>query len=314
MFWAEIYLRTPMISYSDIKALVPEEDILIQEPLKKHTTFLSGGECDFFVSPENEEKLKSLIERLKETDTPWFLIGRGSNILVSDKGFPGVVISLKKHFRDISFNGNEMTCGAGVMMHEAADAAAKMNLAGFEFASGIPGTIGGGLRMNAGAYGPEFKDIVTEARLLLKDGEIRTFKNEELDFRYRSSAVKDLEAVVLSVTFGLEAGNEKEIREKIAELGMRRKNRQPLEYGSAGSTFKRPPGLYAGAVIEEAGLKGYRYKNAGVSEKHANFVVNYGGATSEEIAHVIKHVQEVVREKNGIVLETEVLPIGDFEA
>ena len=301
-----------MSFYSDLCAVLGADNIRTDESLKNHTTFQTGGNCDYFLMPENAEALRTSVRILQENQIPYFVLGRGSNILVSDKGFRGAVISLKQHFRNIEIYGTHMICGAGVMMHEAAKAAARAGLSGFEFASGIPGTIGGGLRMNAGAYGPEFKDIVTEAVLLLKDGNVRTFPNEELKFTYRSSVVKDLEAVVLSVTFLLEPGDPEGIFKKITELGVRRKDRQPLEYGSAGSTFKRPPGKYAGAVIEQAGLKGYRYKNAGVSEKHANFVINYGGATSEEIYHVIRHVQEVVKEKDGLDLEPEVLFIGEF--
>ena len=297
---------------SELEAGLKPEDILYHESLKAHTTFQSGGPCDIFITPENEEQLTFALETLKKAQIPVFVLGRGSNILVGDKGFKGAVISLKKHFKDVSFNGTEMTCGAGLMMNEAARAAMLQGLKGFEFASGIPGTIGGGLRMNCGAYGPEFKDIVKEARLLLPDLTIRTFTNEELKFSYRNSIVPELGALVLSVTFSLEEGDPELIREKIEEYTRRRRTNQPLEYGSAGSTFKRPPGQYAGAVIEQCGLKGYRKGNAGVSEKHANFVINYGDATSQEILDVIRHVQEVVRDKTGLLLECEVLFIGEF--
>ncbi len=297
---------------SELFSILGKGNIRINESLIPHTTFRSGGPCDYFLMPENEEQLANTIETLKKAGIPWFIIGRGSNILVSDKGFRGAVISLKTHFRNVRFEEDRMICDAGVMMGDAAKEALKRSLTGFEFASGIPGTVGGGLRMNAGAYGEEFKDIVTEARLYLNDGQIRTFTNDELKFSYRSSVIKDLDAIALSVTFQLRPGNEDAIRERMAELQERRKEKQPLEYGSAGSTFKRPPGYFAGAVIEQAGLKGYRYGDAGVSEKHANFVINYGQASSAEILYVIRHVQEVVKEQTGLILEPEVLFIGEF--
>ncbi|MBQ6679212.1 MAG: UDP-N-acetylmuramate dehydrogenase [Lachnospiraceae bacterium] len=281
-------------------------------PLHTMTTFKTGGPADYFVTPETEESLVRLVRRLKETETPYFVLGRGSNVLVSDAGYRGVVISLRPHFSFLAREGERITAGSGVMLHELAGMAVNAGLSGLEFAAGIPGTVGGAVRMNAGAYDGEMKQVVVSARVLSADGEIRTLSNEELRFRYRGSAVSDEGLTVLSAVFQLTPGDPEKIREKMDELMQRRREKQPLEYGSAGSTFKRPAGHYAGGLIEQCGLKGLRIGDACVSEKHAGFIINLKNATSADICCLIRKVQEEVRKKTGVQLEPEVLFLGEF--
>ena len=300
-----------MISSIELSALA-EGTLLENAPLGEMTTFKTGGPADYYVTPKTEAGLIGLIRRLRETDTPYFVLGRGSNLLVSDKGYRGVVISLRPYFSCLSQEGNRITAGSGVMLNELAGKAASAGLTGLEFAAGIPGTVGGALRMNAGAYNGEMKQVVLSARVLSADGEIRTLPNEELRFRYRGSAVSDEGLTVLSAVFQLTPGAPEKIREKMDQLMQRRRAKQPLEYGSAGSTFKRPAGHYAGGLIEQCGLKGLRIGDACVSEKHAGFIINLKNATSADIYCLIQKVQEEVRKKTGVTLEPEVLFLGEF--
>ena len=295
-----------------IMALTAPDNVMPDAPLSEYTTFRAGGCCDLLVSPADTEELKNILEICGELQIPTFVLGRGSNLLVSDRGFRGVVISLRRHFSGIEREGQRIMAGAGALLSKAADAALSGALKGLEFASGIPGTVGGAIRMNAGAYGREIRDCVEEAILLLPDGSIRTFSRDELAFSYRSSAVETLSAVVLKASFLLEPGDPDEIRAYMDDLNQRRREKQPLELASAGSTFKRPAGFYAGKLIDDAGLRGFRIGNAGVSEKHAGFVVNYGGATAAEIYQVILHVKEEVQRQFHVELEPEVRLLGDF--
>ena len=302
-----------MNSFIDsIKTLTASENILLDAPLSEYTTFRAGGCCDILVSPGNTEELQRILKACAERQVPCFILGRGSNLLVSDHGFRGVVISLRKHFSGISREGSRITAGAGALLSRVAEEALSAALHGFEFASGIPGTVGGAVRMNAGAYGREIRDCVEAAQLLLPDGSIRSFCRDELELSYRSSVVETLSAVVLEACFLLEPGDPLEIRACMDDLNQRRRDKQPLELASAGSTFKRPEGHYAGKLIDDAGLRGFRIGNAGVSEKHAGFVVNYGGASASEIYQVIQHVKEEVQRQFLVELEPEVRLLGDF--
>ena len=302
-----------MSLFSDLTAIAGQENIEEQVPLAKLTTFQAGGPARFFVSPPSEEALKEMIGYLRKNDVPYFLLGRGANVLASDRGFDGVIISLRKHFSRIRVTEEGLSAGAGTLMSECAKAALSNALTGFEFASGIPGTVGGGLFMNAGAYGSEMKDIVRTVRVLMPDGTVAVRSNEEMEFSYRHSVLSENGGIALEAVFELKAGDPEEIVSKMNDLSARRREKQPLEFASAGSTFKRPEGHYAGALIEEAGLKGFRIGQAGVSEKHAGFIVNYKDASAEEICSVIRHVQKTVFERSGILLEREVRLLGDFE-
>ncbi|MBR3036931.1 MAG: UDP-N-acetylmuramate dehydrogenase [Lachnospiraceae bacterium] len=299
--------------FSDLQTIAGQENIEERVSFRKLTTFKSGGEARCFVSPPSEEALKELLAYLKKNGVPYFLLGRGANVLASDRGFDGVIISLRKHFSGITAEGQRLYAGAGAYMSEAAKAALSASLSGLEFASGIPGTIGGGLFMNTGAYGGELKDVVREVRVLTEDGEIRTFSNEEMGFSYRHSVLSENGAIALRAVLELHPGDDAEILSAMNELSEKRKVKQPLEFASAGSTFKRPEGYYAGALIEAAGLKGFRIGDAGVSEKHAGFVVNYHQATSDDIYRVIRHVQKTVQAQSGVLLEREVRLLGEFE-
>ena len=302
-----------MSLFSDLTAIAGQENIEEQVPLAKLTTFQTGGPARFFVSPPSEEALKEMIGYLRKNAVPYFLLGRGANVLASDRGFDGVIISLRKHFSGIRVTEEGLIAGAGALMSECAKAALSNALTGFEFASGIPGTVGGGLFMNAGAYGFEMKDIVRTVRVLMPDGTVAVRSNEEMEFSYRHSVLSENGGIALEAVFELKEGDPEAILSEMNDLSARRREKQPLEFASAGSTFKRPEGHYAGALIEEAGLKGFRIGQAGVSEKHAGFIVNYKDASAEEICSVIRHVQKTVFERSGILLEREVRLLGDFE-
>ncbi|MCR4589340.1 MAG: UDP-N-acetylmuramate dehydrogenase [Lachnospiraceae bacterium] len=295
-----------------IKAVLPPERILINEPMNVHTTFRTGGAADLFLLPENKDELSRLIKLLKEGGKDYLIIGNGSNLLVSDRGFRGAVIQITDRFSKIKVNDTELYAGAGTLLSRIADTAMKNSLTGFEFASGIPGTAGGAMVMNAGAYGGEMKDVVKEVEVLDKEGEFITLSNSDMDFSYRRSAVREKGYTVISVTFTLQKGDRESISRTMEELSAKRREKQPLEFPSAGSTFKRPEGNFAGKLIMEAGLRGFTIGGASVSEKHCGFVVNKGGATSDDIYKVINEVQQRVQASSGIRLEPEVLMIGEF--
>ena len=299
-------------SFTELREILGEENLLRGEPLSRHTTFRTGGPCDLLAYPKDEETLLLTISYLQSRKIPWFILGRGSNLLVSDSGYRGCAVSLKKHMNRIRVSGNGITAEAGAMLSETAREALLNSLSGLEFASGIPGTVGGGVFMNAGAYGGELKDVVTSVRMLLPDGQIRDFSNAEMDFSYRHSAAEALGGTIISARMELSPGDPGEIRALMDDLNRRRKEKQPLEFGSAGSTFKRPAGYYAGALIEGAGLKGYRVGGACVSEKHAGFVINLGNALAQDVFRVIRHTEEEVLKKSGVQLEREVRLLGDF--
>lgn len=298
--------------YDYIRQIVPQEDILQNEPLNKHTTFRVGGEAEVFIKISNKEQLIRLIPFLKKLEIDFFILGNGSNVLVSDKGYQGTIIQICGRMSDVTVTGNRITAQAGALMSKVAVAAMEHGLTGMEFASGIPGTIGGGIMMNAGAYGGEMEQITESVLIMDEAGELMELNHDTMEFGYRTSVVKNRPYIVLEVKLVLQPGNEEEIRAKMSLLAAQRREKQPLEYPSAGSTFKRPEGHYAGKLIMDAGMRGFRIGGACVSEKHCGFVVNRGNATAADILEVIKEVQDRVYERFNVVLEREVICLGDF--
>ena len=282
--------------------------------MRKHTTFRVGGPADFFVSVKTAQELAQITALLKERDIPFFLLGNGSNLLVSDAGYRGAILQLTGDLAQIVFDEECVTVGAGVQLMRLAAQAAERGLSGLEFASGIPGTVGGAIVMNAGAYGGEMAQVVESVDILYPQEGIVTVSNPGMHFGYRHSIMKEKAGVVLSVKLRLHFGEKQTIIDKIAELKEQRREKQPLEYASAGSTFKRPEGAFAGKLISDAGLKGYGIGDAVVSEKHAGFIVNKGNATAGEIYRLIREVQKTVKQTSGYLLEPEVIMLGKFEA
>ena len=295
-----------------LETIVPSENVRQQEPMAAHTTFRVGGPADVFVTVSEEEQLRKILEYLDLTGWSYFLLGCGSNLLVSDRGYRGVVIRLDGAFGGVRVDGRRITAGSSALLSQVARAACENSLCGLEFASGIPGSVGGGVRMNAGAYGGEMAQVVRTVRVMYKDGSIMELDNNTMEFGYRSSVLKDRPYVVLDVTMELEEGKKEEILERMKELAARRREKQPLEYASAGSTFKRPEGYFAGKLIMDAGMRGARIGGARVSDKHCGFIINDGTATAADIAELIEEVTETVKEKFGVRLEPEVIFLGDF--
>lgn len=294
-----------------VSGVLPELTVYKEEPMKKHTTFRVGGVADYFVCPKRAE-LPKLLQMAEKYHLPVTVIGNGSNLLVGDKGIRGLVVEIGAGMKEITVTGTTVRAGAGALLSQVAAAAASAGLSGMEFAAGIPGSIGGAVTMNAGAYGGEMKDIIQEVTVLTPDGKEQTLSVEELDLSYRHSCVPKQGYVVLEAVLSLTPAPEEEIREKMADLRNRRVEKQPLEYPSAGSTFKRPEGYFAGKLIMDAGLRGYRVGDAQVSEKHCGFVINRGNATAAEILQLMQKVQERVKEQFGVTLEPEVKRIGEF--
>lgn len=288
------------------------DNVKLQEPMSKHTTFRIGGPADFYLCPHSTKEVQQAVQICKEENLPYFILGNGSNLLVSDKGYRGVIIQLWKNFSDISVKGCCITAKAGALLSKVAAEALEAGLTGMEFASGIPGTIGGAVFMNAGAYGGEMKDIIKEVKVLDDRGEVRVLLNEEMKLGYRTSIVKEKGYTVLSAVLELKKGEPSVIRETMEDLKNRRTSKQPLDMPSAGSTFKRPEGYFAGKLIMDSGLRGFSVGGAQVSEKHCGFVVNKGGATAEDVTALIREVQRRVKEKFGVELETEVRFLGEF--
>lgn len=298
-------------TYDILKNIVSEEDILTREYMKNHTSFKIGGRADFLVTPRTVDQIQNLIITLKKENIPVFIMGNGSNLLVSDKGIRGVVIKLSKNFSSFSISGDEVTAQSGILLSTLSKSIVNESLSGFEFASGIPGTIGGAVTMNAGAYDSEMKNIVEEVVAMDMDGNIKTFTNQEMNFRYRKSRVTDETLVVLEAKLKLEKGNIEDIKAKIDDFTVRRTTKQPLTAYSAGSTFKRPEGYFAGKLIEDAGLKGIIMRNAAVSSLHSGFVINTGDATCENILELIEFIKLTVFSKFGVMLEEEVRVVGE---
>lgn len=296
-----------------LSQIVLKENIVTDEPMSRHTTFRCGGPATLFLRPENEDELVRVVSLLKEKNEPYMILGNGSNLLVSDKGYAGTIISLEK-LTEIRLEGDtSVYAQAGALNSGIASFARNNSLTGFEFAAGIPGTIGGAMIMNAGAYGGEMKLITKAVRVISPKGEVLEMSAADCDFGYRTSALKRGGYVVLSAVLQLEKGNEKDITDLMTELALKRKEKQPLEYPSAGSTFKRPEGYFAGKLIEDAGLRGFSVGDAAVSEKHCGFVINKGKAASADIYRLIKEVQKRVFEDSGVMLEPEVILVGEFD-
>lgn len=299
-----------MISEAIINSLVRlvgEERVLISEPMKNHTTFRIGGEADAMVRISDKNELSKVLRYLSQVEIPYYIVGNGSNLLVADEGYRGVIIEIADKMNEVRVEGSCLVCQAGALMSKAARIAYENGLTGLEFAAGIPGTIGGGTVMNAGAYGGELKHVVTQVTVVDKEGEELIFTNEDMEFGYRSSLIKKYPYIVTEVRLQLEEGDKSVIKETMDDLAARRRDKQPLEYPSAGSTFKRPEGYFAGALIQDAGLKGYTVGGAQVSEKHSGFVINKGGATSADVRNLMAHVQKTVKEKFDVTLEPEVI-------
>lgn len=292
--------------------IVSEDRVLEQEPMACHTTFRIGGPADYFVELGSVDEIKGALRICQEENLPWFVLGRGSNLLVSDLGYRGVILSIYKQFQKTDIRGTTVTVQAGVLLTTLSGKVLDASLGGMEFASGIPGTVGGAVVMNAGAYGGEMKDIVRQVTVLDQEGEVRTLTGEEMQFGYRTSLAKKKGYIVLEAVLELKPGEKEEIREKMQTLKAKRMEKQPLEYPSAGSTFKRPEGFFAGKLIMDAGFRGARVGGAQVSEKHCGFVVNTGGATAADVRGLMRQVQEKVQEQFGVRLEPEVRFLGDF--
>lgn len=298
--------------YKELCAAVGEENVLRDELMSRHTTFRVGGPADFFVMPSCAEEIRKVHGLCCEADIPCYIIGNGSNLLVGDKGIRGVVIQICKRMNQIRVEGTRLYVQAGAMLSKTAAAAYEASLTGMEFASGIPGTMGGALRMNAGAYGGEMKQIVESAEVLTPEGDVVTLPVEELGMGYRTSVIAKNEYVALGAVLRLEEGEQAAIRARMDELKEQRVTKQPLEYGSAGSTFKRPEGYFAGKLIQDAGLRGYRVGDAQVSEKHCGFVINRGNATAADVARLMDDVADCVEKKFGVRLQPEVKKMGEF--
>lgn len=295
-----------------LKTILPEDHILLKEPMDRHTTFRTGGPVDCLVTVDTQEQLSETLSYLRKTGCNFFLLGNGSNLLVGDKGYRGVAVRLGKEFAGIRVRGERLEAGAGAALGAAAAAAWEAGLSGLEFASGIPGTIGGAVRMNAGAYGGEMAQIVETVRVMTPEGRILTLDKEAMEFCYRGSIVRRQPYVVLQTCMRLKAGEKEAIGGRMQELSRRRREKQPLEFPSAGSTFKRPEGHYAGKLIMDAGLAGKSCGGARISEKHCGFIINADHARAADIVMLIEETQRTVRDKFGITLEPEVILLGDF--
>lgn len=298
-------------NYKDLfKDIYLEDSIKVNEPMKNHISFKVGGPADILLEPSDEKQIIKSIEICKNNNIPYIVIGNGSNLLVRDGGIRGVVIKLSG-LNFIKVDGNYISAGAGVVLKDVSDEALDNSLTGFEFASGIPGSVGGAVFMNAGAYDGEMKNIISSVTVLDKEGNILTLEKDELEFGYRTSSVKTEGYIVISAQFELQLGDKVKIKNRIDELTQKREEKQPLEYASAGSTFKRPEGYFAGKLIQDAGLKGFTIGGAAVSQKHSGFVINTGNATAQDVLDVIKHVQDEVKNQFGVELKTEVRIIGE---
>ena len=298
--------------YQELCSISGKDNVLKDEPMAAHTTFRIGGPADYFVMPSGTDEVGRIVSLCRASAIPYYVIGNGSNLLVGDKGYRGVIIQIYKNMNRIDIKGQEIRVQAGALLSKTAAAACAAGLAGMEFASGIPGTLGGAVRMNAGAYGGEMKEILKSATVLTPEGRVLTLDAEEMKMGYRTSIVSKMDYIVLEAVIRLMPGSPEEIRKRMEELKEKRVEKQPLEYGSAGSTFKRPEGYFAGRLIEEAGLRGFRVGNAQVSDKHCGFVINRGGATAREVSELMDEVIRRVEANSGVRLDPEVKRIGDF--
>ena len=297
--------------YDKLNNVIGKDSILIDEPMSRHTTFRVGGPADFFVTPKAKEEVRDVIRICKEAGMPYYIIGNGSNLLVSDAGYRGVIIQIYKEMNEVTVEDNLVKAQAGALLSGIAAKALAAELTGFEFASGIPGTIGGACVMNAGAYGGEMKDVLESVTVLTGEGEIIELGRNELELGYRTSVIAKKGYIVLGAVLELERGDGEKIKAYMDELKEKRVTKQPLEYPSAGSTFKRPEGYFAGKLIEDAGLRGFQVGGAQVSEKHCGFVINRDHATAADIMELMRQVQIRVKENSSVDLEPEVKRLGD---
>ena len=296
----------------ELTELLGNDRVLKNEPMSRHTTFRIGGPADLFLLPNTVEEIKKIREICIQEQESYFILGNGSNLLVSDSGFRGVIIQTYRNLAQIQVEEDCIRAQAGALLSGIAQAAKAASLTGFEFAAGIPGTLGGAVVMNAGAYGGEMKDVLKEATVLDSEGQIRRISAGKLAMGYRTSVIKEAGYMVLEAVISLKKGDPDQIRETMKDLTQRRISKQPLEYPSAGSTFKRPEGYFAGKLIMDSGLRGYTHGGAQVSEKHCGFVINTGGATARDVCELMEHVQKTVYEKYNVKLEPEVKFLGDF--
>ena len=299
--------------YQLLEAAAGTDHIYREEPMKNHTTFRIGGNAEVFAAPDSADGIERVLQICREENIPCTVIGNGSNLLVGDRGVRGVVLQIYRNYASIRIEGTDLYVQAGALLGQTAAAAAREGLTGLEFASGIPGTIGGAAAMNAGAYGGEMKDVLVWVKAIDRDGYVRQYAAAELELGYRTSRIQKEALVVLEVKLTLQQGDPVKIRERMEELKEQRVAKQPLEYPSAGSTFKRPEGYFAGKLIMDAGLRGFSVGDAQVSEKHCGFVINRGNATAADVMALVSQVQTIVEEKFGVRLELEVRRIGTFE-
>lgn len=294
----------------ELRRIAGADNITTDEPMDRHTSFRIGGPADYFAAPQTKEQIKGLLSFCEKEGIPYFLMGNGSNLLVGDEGYRGLIIQLWRNFSRVDLSGNVITAQAGAMLSAVARTAALEGLTGIEFASGIPGTIGGAAVMNAGAYGGEMRQIIRSVTMITADQSFTEKSNEEMEFGYRTSYAQKNNCIILGAVIELESGDKEQIMEKIEDLRMQRVLKQPLDLPSAGSTFKRPSGYFAGKLIMDAGLRGFTVGGAQVSEKHCGFVVNRGGATAADVCALMREVRRRVKEMTGVELEPEVKMIG----
>lgn len=297
------------IVLEELESFLEPDQILIDEPLKEHTYFKIGGPADFVVIPESPGQIKKIIQLCHRESISYYVIGNGTDLLVADEGFEGIIIKMAKPFCGARIKENRICVGAGMLLPHLSQLAFKHRLTGIEFACGIPGSVGGAVIMNAGAYGGEMKDIISRAKVITSKGEEKIYNKEDLRTQYRQSMV-DTEDIVYEVEIELKSANEEEIKRVMDDLTAKREEKQPLKMPSAGSVFKKPDGHYAGALIEEAGLKGFRVGDAQVSPKHAGFIVNVGNATASDVLALIDQIKQKIKEKFNVELEQEVKYIG----
>ena len=299
---------------ADIQAITGKNNAVADEPMAKHTTFRVGGAAKYAAFVSTASEIESLIKLCNDNNVQYYIIGNGSNVLISDKGYDGLMIIIGRNMSEISVEGETIRAGAGALLSAIGSKALNAGLAGFEFACGIPGTLGGACFMNAGAYGGEMKDILVSVDAVTPDGTVRTFDVEELGLGYRTSIFTKGGYVIVGALMRLHRGSYDDIKACMDELAYKRRLKQPLEYPSAGSTFKRPEGYFAGKLIMDSGLAGYQVGGAQVSEKHCGFVINAGGATARDVRTLMDNVRDIVYKKYGVTLEPEVKFLGDFEA
>lgn len=294
-----------------LQSIVGDNRFWIDENMARHTTFRAGGNADYYVVADTVEQLQQVLEVFAKEQIPVYMIGNGSNLLVTDGGYRGAIVELGEQFKNITKDGMTFRAGAGVMLSKVSNEAKEHSMTGLEFASGIPGTLGGAIVMNAGAYDGEMKDVVTSVKVLTPEGAVKELVADELELSYRHSIIPQKQYIVLEVTMELAEGDKEQINAKMQDFNGRRRDKQPLEYPSAGSTFKRPQGHFAGKLIQDSGLSGYTVGGACVSEKHCGFVINKNNASASDILQVINDVQKVVEEKFGVTMKPEVKILGE---